>query len=205
MGLAYIGPIILLILLLLGILYFSYRQTIHAYPNGGGSYIVATANLGERAGLFAAAALMLDYILTVSVGISSGVGALVSVFPSLHPHILALCLGILALVTIVNLRGVRDAGGIFAFPTYLFIASLLGVLGWGIVKTVLAGGHPQAIEVPPVEHAAWMVATPWLLLRAFASGCTAMTGVEAVSNGIQAFNKPRVHRAQQTLTAIIVI
>src|SRR5580658_4881658 len=113
LGLVHIGPIIFFILLLLGILYFSYRQTIHAYPNGGGSYIVATANLGERAGLFAAAALMLDYILTVSVGISSGVGALISVIPSLHSHILALCLGILGLVTIVNLRGVRDAGGAF--------------------------------------------------------------------------------------------
>jgi amino acid transporter len=205
LGLQYIGPIALLILLLLAILYFSYRQTIHAYPNGGGSYIVATANLGERAGLFAAAALMLDYILTVSVGISSGVGALISVIPSLHPHILILCLGILALVTMVNLRGVRDAGGVFAIPTYIFIASLLGVLGFGIFKTILAGGHPHAVETPPLLPAAVVVATPWLLLRAFASGCTAMTGVEAVSNGIQAFKEPRVSRAQQTLTAIIVI
>jgi len=205
LGLVHIGPIVLLILLLLGILYFSYRQTIHAYPNGGGSYIVATANLGQRAGLFAAAALMLDYILTVAVGISSGVGALISVAPSLHPHILSLCLGILVLVSLVNLRGVRDSGSVFALPTYLFIVSLLGVLGWGIVKAILAGGHPHPVETPPALPSAALAATPWLLLRAFASGCTAMTGVEAVSNGIQAFNQPRVIRAQKTLTAIIVI
>jgi amino acid transporter len=205
MGLASMGPIIFFILLLLGILYFSYRQTIHAYPNGGGSYIVASANLGERAGLLAAASLMLDYILTVAVGISSGVGALVSVAPGLHPHILVLCLGVLALVTIVNLRGVKDAGSVFALPTYLFIVSLLGVLAFGIFKTLASGGHPQPVEVPPALPKAVLVATPWLLLRAFASGCTAMTGVEAVSNGIQAFSEQRVKRAQQTLTAIIVI
>src|SRR5580658_4691697 len=145
LGLVHIGPIIFFILLLLAILYFSYRQTISAYPNGGGSYIVATANLGEKAGLFAAAALMVDYILTVAVGIASGVGALVSMVPHLHHHILFLCLAILLIVTLVNLRGVRDAGGVFALPTYVFIVSLLGVLAWGIVKAILAGGHPHPL------------------------------------------------------------
>jgi amino acid transporter len=205
LGLDRMGPIILLILVLLAILYFSYRQTIHAYPSGGGSYVVAGENLGQSVGLIAAAALMLDYVLTVAVGISSGVGALISVIPGLHDHVLGLCMAVLALVTVVNLRGVRDSGGAFALPTYLFIVSLLGVIGVGIVKTIASGGHPHPLEVPPALPAATMAATPWLLLRAFASGCTAMTGVEAVSNGIQAFNQPRVKRAQQTLTAIIVI
>lgn len=204
-GLTQILPIIGVIVALLAILYFSYRQTIHAYPNGGGSYIVASANLGPRAGLFAAAALMIDYILTVAVGISAGVGALVSAVPSLHHHTLGLCLGILGFITLVNLRGVRESGVAFGIPTYAFIVSLLGVLGLGIVKAVLAGGHPVPVEQPPILPAATMVAAPWLLMRSFASGCTAMTGVEAVSNGIQAFAKPGVQRAQQTLTAIVAI
>ena len=205
LGLVEMGPIIICILALLAVLYFSYRQTIHAYPSGGGSYIVASANLGRFAGLCAAAALMVDYILTVAVGISSGVGALVSVYPPLHPHILPLCLGVLALITVVNLRGLRESSLTFGLPTYLFIVSLFGVLGWGVVKAILSGGHPHPVEVPPALPAATLAVGPWLLLRAFASGCTAMTGVEAVSNGVQAFKEPRVNRAQQTLTAIIVI
>src|SRR5689334_1605209 len=118
LGLVYIGPIIAVILALLAILYFSYRQTIAAYPSGGGSYTVAKENLGVRAGLFAAAALLLDYILNVAVGISAGVGALVSAVPALHPYTLALCLFILALIALVNLRGVKESGLAFALPTY---------------------------------------------------------------------------------------
>src|SRR5690349_13444765 len=135
LGLNYIGPITLVILVLLGILYLSYRQTIAAYPTGGGSYAVAKENLGERAGLLAAAALMLDYILNVAVGISAGIGALVSAVPSLHSHILELCLATLALITIVNLRGVRESGFAFGVPTYFFVGTLFAVLATGLVKT----------------------------------------------------------------------
>ena len=130
LGLVYIGPIILIILALLAVLYFSYRQTIAAYPSGGGSYTVAKENLGERAGLLAAAALLLDYVLNVAVGISAGVGALISALPALHPHILALCLGILAFITLINLRGARESGLAFALPTYLFVGTLGACAGY---------------------------------------------------------------------------
>src|SRR6201998_33204 len=131
-GIGYIVPISLTIVVLLSIVYFSYRQTIQAYPGGGGSYTVARQNLGASAGLLAAAALMIDYILVVAVGISAGVGALVSALPSLQPHTVALCLGILVLITVVNLRGVRETGLIFMLPTYLFVASLLVAILIGI-------------------------------------------------------------------------
>lgn len=205
LGLNYIGPITLVILVLLTILYLSYRQTITAYPNGGGSYTVAKENLGIRFGLLAAAALMLDYTLTVAVGISAGVGALISAVPSLHKHTVALCLGFLVLITIVNLRGAREAGAIFALPTYLFVLSLGGVLVYGLIQALGHGGHPHPIIAPPVVPKAVEGVSLWLLLRAFASGCTAMTGVEAVSNGVTIFAKPVVTNAQKTLTAIVVI
>jgi amino acid transporter len=202
-GVSYIGPISTLIIVLLLVVYFSYLQTIAAYPQGGGSYTVAKDNLGTTAGLFAAAALLLDYVLVVAVGISAGVGALVSAFPDLQPHMLSLCLAILLLITIINLRGVREAGLAFMAPTYLFNLSLLAVLAIGIVKTILANGHPVAVEPPATMPAATTVASLWILMRAFASGCTAMTGVEAVSNGVTAFREPAVPHAQRTLTAII--
>src|SRR5208282_1653090 len=122
-GLRYIGPISTLIIIILLVVYFSYRQTIAAYPHGGGSYTVARENLGTTAGVLAAAALMLDYVLVVAVGISAGVGALVSAAPRLQPHTLAICLGILVIITIVNLRGVREAGAVFMVPTYAFLGS----------------------------------------------------------------------------------
>lgn len=205
LGLNYIGPITGIILALLLILYFSYKQTITAYPNGGGSYTVAKENLGIKFGLLAAAALMLDYTLTVAVGISAGVGALISAAPGLHKHTLALCLGFLALITIVNLRGAREAGAIFALPTYVFVLSLGGVLVYGIYQAVSHGGHPHPLIAPPAVPKAVEGVSLWLLLRAFASGCTAMTGVEAVSNGVTIFAKPVVNNAQKTLTAIVVI
>src|SRR5580700_2169184 len=127
-GIAWIFPISVSIVILLGIVYFSYRQTIEAYPNGGGSYTVATENLGNGAGLLAAAALMIDYVLTAAVGISSGVGALISAVPRLQPHTLQLCLGVLALLTLVNMRGVHDTGVAFMIPTYLFTGTLLIVI-----------------------------------------------------------------------------
>ena len=204
-GISYIVPISLSIIILLTIVYFSYRQTIQAYPGGGGSYTVARQNLGAFAGLLAAAALMIDYVLVVAVGISAGVGALVSAVPSLQPQTLPLCLGILILLTVVNLRGVREAGIIFMAPTYLFVGSLLVAIMIGIAKTVATGGQPVPIVAPPVVASAAAAPSLWLLLQAFASGCTAMTGVEAVSNGVKAFREPIVPTARRTLTIIIAL
>lgn len=205
-GIGYIVPLTGAVIVLLVIVYFSYRQTIAAYPQGGGSYTVAKENLGTRFGLLAAAALMIDYILNVAVGISAGVGALVSAIPSLQPHTLSFCLAILAMLTIVNLRGLREAGAIFMAPTYLFVGTLVIVVLWGGAETLLSGGHPRPIVAPPrpVGHMEAAVGL-WLLLKAFASGCTALTGVEAVSNGVQAFREPVVKNARATLTAIIAI
>jgi amino acid transporter len=204
-GVAYILPITSAIVVLLGIVYFSYRQTMQAYPYGGGSYTVASENLGTGAGLLAASALMIDYVLTAAVGISAGVGALVSAVPSLQPHTLAMCLGILLLLGLVNLRGVRETGGIFMIPTYLFIACLIGMIVIGVAKALLAGGHPVPVVAPPKLTGATEAMGVWLMLRAFSSGCTAMTGVEAVSNGVMAFREPTYKHAQKTLTIIIGI
>ncbi|MGD0046496.1 MAG: APC family permease [Bryobacteraceae bacterium] len=204
-GVAYIVPISISIIVLLAIVYFSYRQTIMAYPLGGGSYTVASENLGVWPGLLAAASLMVDYVLTAAVGISAGVGALISAVPSLEKHTLALCLAILIVVTLVNLRGVSATGGIFLAPTYLFIFCLLAMIALGVVKTILAGGHPVPVVAPPHLGAATEALGIWLLLRAFASGCTAMTGVEAVSNGVMAFKEPASVTARFTLTLVIGI
>jgi amino acid transporter len=203
-GLHLIRPIMAAILVLLAVLYMSYRQTIEAYPNNGGSYIVAKENLGANAGLLAASALMIDYVLNVAVGISAGVGALTSAIPQLHPYTLELCLAVLALITMVNLRGTHEAGLVFSVPTYLFVTSLGGVLLFGVAKTLVAGGSPVPIVPPPSLSAAGQTVTLWLLLRAFASGCTAMTGVEAVSNGVSAFRDPTVKHARYTLTWIVL-
>jgi amino acid transporter len=203
-GVRYIVPITACIIVLLTIVYFSYRQTIAAYPAGGGSYTVASENLGTFPGLLAGAALMIDYILVVAVGISAGVGALVSAMPRLQPHTLEICLGILVVITIVNLRGVREAGILFMVPTYLFVGTLLVTIAIGIAKTVLAGGHPTPVVAPPhAPSAVVAAASAWLLLQVFSNGCTAMTGVEAVSNGVRAFRDPTVRNAQRTLTVII--
>jgi amino acid transporter len=204
-GIVYMLPISTSIVVLLGIVYFSYRQTIAAYPTGGGSYTVARANLGARAGLVAAAALLIDYVLTAAVGISAGVGALVSAIPALQRHTLALCLVTLAVITLLNLRGVRQAGTVFMLPTYVFIVSLLGAVAWGLAKTAAAGGHPAAVIAPPPLRPPAEALGAWLLLQAFANGCTAMTGVEAVSNGVRAFRNPVVPSAQRTLSTIIAI
>ncbi len=204
-GAAYIWPITIGIVILLGIVYFSYRQTIAAYPQGGGSYTVASENLGAGAGLLAAAALMIDYVLTAAVGISAGIGALVSAVPSLQVRTVPLCLGILFLITLVNLRGVQESGGVFMLPTYLFIACLLGLIALGVYKTLAAGGHPMPVVPPPKLLGAGSALSAWLLLRAFSSGCTAMTGVEAVSNGVMAFREPTAKYARLTLTMIIAI
>jgi amino acid transporter len=206
MGVHYIVPVSLAIIILLVIVFFSYRQTIDTYPGGGGSYTVASENLGTYPGLLAAAALMIDYILTAAVGISAGVGALISIDTAkLQPHILAICLGILAVLTLVNMRGVRATGGAFIVPTYLFIGTLLVVICVGLTKALFSGGHPHPVVTPPQLPAATATVSLWLILKVFSSGCTAMTGVEAVSNGVMAFREPRCKTAKFTLTIIIAI
>jgi amino acid transporter len=203
-GIAYIVPISASIVVLLTIVFFSYRQTIAAYPGGGGSYTVASENLGTFAGLLAASALMIDYVLTVAVGISAGVGALVSALPNLLPHTLGLCLLILFFITFINLRGLRQAGIVFMIPTYLFLGSILATIAFGVFKTIVSGGHPAAVIAPPAPLSPTMAAAGiWLLLQSFSNGCTAMTGVEAVSNGVRAFRDPKAQTAQRTLTVII--
>ena len=204
-GLAYSLPILAIICTILVIVYLSYRQTIAAYPDGGGSYTVAKENLGPHAGLLAGAALAIDYILNVAVGISAGVGALISAFPALQPHILALCLAILGLIALVNLRGIRESGAAFMLPTYAFVGTLDLVIAVGLIRAIASGGAPEPVERPPVMPAATELAGAWLLLKAFASGCTAMTGVEAVSNAVPLFRRPTIPVAQRTLTAIIAI
>src|SRR5258708_8439612 len=172
---------------LLLIVYFSYRQTIAAYPGGGGSYTVARYNLGARPSLLAAAALLTDYILTAAVGISAGVGALISAVPSMQRHTLSICIGILIVVTLVNLRGVREAGVVFMVPTYLFVGTLFIVIVGGLIRTLLSGGHPTPVTPAPPPPAVTEAVSYWLLLKVFSSGCTAVTGVEAGSHGVEGF------------------
>jgi amino acid transporter len=203
-------PVFSAILTLLVIIYLSYRQTIVAYPNGGGSYTVASENLGAGAGLLAAAALMIDYILTAAVGVSAGVTALVSAVPSLHHHQLMICLFILATIAIVNMRGVRESGFAFMLPTFIFVGTLLATIAVGAYRVFTEGGHP--IPLDPLPHPIVTVVPSltklmltWLILKTFASGCAAMTGVEAVSNGTTAFKEPRAKNVNRTLTVIIAI
>jgi amino acid transporter len=205
LGVHYIVPVSAAIVVLLTIVYFSYRQTIDAYPKGGGSYTVASQNLGEGAGLLAAAALMIDYILTAAVGISAGVGALISAAPGLHPYTLQLCLAVLLILTVVNMRGVHDTGVVFMIPTYLFTGTLLIVIAVGAWHVFHTGGHPHpATTLPPIPAATAMFSW-WLILKVFSSGCTAMTGVEAVSNGVMAFRDDARKNAKITLTVVIVL
>ena len=205
-GSGYLGltlPISFAIVLLLAIVATSYRQTIPAYPNGGGSYIVAKDNLGVLPGLVAAASLMIDYVLTVSVSISSGVQNLASLFTALAPHVVIIDVALVILVTIVNLRGVRESGSIFSIPTYIFIGSALLLIIVGVIKSFFIQhnpviGHFQYVKaIEPI--------TIFLILRSFASGCSAMTGVEAISNGVPAFKRPEPRNAAITLTWMAVI
>jgi amino acid transporter len=204
-GLHVVVPVMGAILVLLTLLALSYWQTIEAYPTNGGSYTVAAENLGRRFGLLAGCALMVDYTLNVAVGISAGIGALTSAVPALHPYTLPLCLFVLALITLANLRGTSEAGAAFGVPTFLFIVSWLALLGWGVAQMVMAGGHPVPLAKPPPLQEAGGSLTAWLILRCFASGCTAMTGVEAVSNGVGSFKDPAVKHAHRTLAAIVVL
>jgi amino acid transporter len=190
-------PISGLIVGLLAIVVISYRQTIAAYPTGGGSYIVASDNLGAVPGLVAAASLMIDYVLTVAVSIAAGVLALTSLQPALLPYRVELAVGAVALVALANLRGIREAGSIFAVPTYAFIVMMFALIGWGIVRLATGGivFDPPTSPVPPGDRTLGL----FLLMSAFAQGCTAMTGTEAISNGVPAFRAPESRNARTTL------
>jgi amino acid transporter len=192
-------PIALAIAALMVIVVSSYRQTVRAYPNGGGAYIVSRENLGTIPGLVAAAALLVDYVLTVSVSVVAGVFALTSAVPSLTDHRVLLSLVFVVFITLANLRGVRESGTLFAVPTYAFIASILLMLAVGLVRCV--GGCPVADPVQPIGDLARLAAPVGLftILRAFASGSTALTGVEAISNGVPAFRRPQARNAAETL------
>jgi len=203
-GVTHLIPIVTVVLILLAIVFFSYRQTIAAYPGGGGSYTVASENLGTGAGLLAAAALMIDYILTAAVGITAGVGAVVSDQQWLQPHMLMLCLLVLAFLAMVNMRGVKDTGAAFILPTFLFVGTVLATVAFGVFRVVAEHGHPVArAEMPHALPATIGYLGVWLALKSFSNGCAAMTGVEAVSNGVMAFREPRVKNAQMALTIIM--
>ncbi|MGH2524577.1 MAG: APC family permease, partial [Anaerolineales bacterium] len=185
-------------MILLVIVTISYEQTIHAYPGGGGAYIVARDNLGEAPAQTAGAALLTDYILTVSVSIASGVAQITSAFPALHLFRVEIAVGVIIVMTIINLRGVKESGVTFAIPTYFFLAVALLTLAMGFFK-YLTGSLGTVTGVTPAEEAATQALTLFLILRAFASGCTALTGVEAISNGITAFREPKSRNAGITL------
>ena len=203
-GAAFLGlaaPIAVAVALLLAIVVASYRQTCHAYPSGGGAYVVSRENLGDRAALTAAAALLVDYVMTVAVSVVSGVVAITSALPSLAPHAVSLSVGFVVLLALVNLRGVRESGTAFAFPTYAFVILTLLLLAFGVYRA-LTGGVPLAASAQlPLRQTAEVggLATFLLALRAFASGSTALTGVEAISNGVPAFKKPKSRNAATTL------
>ncbi len=196
-------PISLAIVLLLIILTVSYRQIIYAYPEGGGAYIVAKSNLGTWAGLVAAAALIIDYVLTVAVSTAAGIAAVTSAIPSLFPHREALCIMAIVLVVVVNLRGVRESGRVFAIPTYLFIGSFLLMIGTGLIQLYM-GTSPTSPNIA-LSQAGVEGVSLFLVLRAFSSGCTALTGIEVISNGVSAFKKPEPHNAAVTMLSMAAI
>ena len=199
-GAAYFGlsiPIAFVIVGLLVVLTISYRQTIFAYPGGGGAYIVSRDNLGDGAALTAGAALLTDYVLTVSVSISSGVAQITSALPGLFPFRVEIALALIALITIINLRGVKESGTVFAVPTYFFVVSILAMLGIGFWQQ--STGQLGTVTSSAVFEETMQPLTVLLILKAFASGCTALTGVEAISNGIMAFKTPRSRNAAQTM------
>lgn len=192
-------PISIAIVILLAIVTISYEQTIHAYPDGGGAYIVARDNLGEFPALVAGAALLTDYILTVSVSIASGVAQVTSAFPSLYEYRVVLSVGFIFFVMLMNLRGVKESGTAFAIPTYFFVVLMLITVGAGIFRLFFTHTLGTVIDPPELELHAISKITPFLILHAFASGTTALTGVEAISNGITAFKEPRSKNAGVTL------
>jgi amino acid transporter len=207
-GLAYLhlAPWIgLAVVVLLTVVVLSYQQVVRAYPSGGGSYEVASRNLGRTAGLVVAGALMVDYIMTVAVSVAAGVDNIISAVPGLNPYRIAIDIGFIALLMAMNLRGIRESGRAFAAPTYLFIAGVMLMVVIGLTRTVL--GHPPVAEsagydIRPEQVGLTGLALVFLLLRSFSSGCTALTGVEAISNGVPAFRKPKSLNAARTMTAM---
>src|SRR5438132_6490548 len=202
-AIGYAIPISLTIAALLAIVAFSYRQTIHAYPTGGGAYRVAKENIGSMAGLIAAASLLVDYTLTVSVSISAGVLAITPAAPQLPPYRVEICLAFLALLMVGNLRGIRESGQIFAVPTYFFVVCMFGLIASGVFRYLTGTLTPVDAPLPP--NAGSMPLTTFLLLTAFANGCTAMTGVEAVSDGVPAFRPPESKNAAATLVTMAAL
>jgi len=204
---SYVIPISIGIAALLAIVTTSYRQTIHAYPSGGGAYIVAKENLGNTPGLIAGASLLVDYVLTVSVSIAAGVAAITSAvqgthYASLSEHKVVLCLIFIAFIAIANLRGVRESGALFAAPTYVFVVSFLFMIAFGLFHYLIYGGAapvPTEEELKIAEGYSLQPLTVFLLLGAFSNGCAALTGIEAISNGVQAFKKPEARNAAMTL------
>jgi amino acid transporter len=191
--------------LLLAVVVMSYRQVVQAYPSGGGSYEVVSKNLGPRAGLVVAAALLVDYVMTVAVSVAAGVDNIISAIPELNPFRVAINIGFIVVVTAMNLRGVRESGRAFAVPTYAFVVGVILMIGLGLLRTLL-GAAPHAESAGygiRAEHIGLnTLAIALLALRAFSSGCTALTGVEAISNGVPAFRKPKALNAARTMTAM---
>ena len=210
---SYVVPVSIGIAILLAIVATSYRQTIHAYPSGGGAYIVAKENLGTTPGLIAGASLLVDYVLTVSVSIAAGVAAITSAvqgtqYAWLNDHKVLLCLIFIAFIALANLRGVRESGALFATPTYAFVISFLFMVGFGFFHYFIYGGAapiPAAEELKTAEGYSLQPLTLFLLLGAFSNGCAALTGIEAISNGVQAFKKPEAHNAATTLIWMAIL
>ena len=204
-ALGYAPPIALGIAVLLLTVAFSYRQTIIAYPQGGGTYIVSRENLGTTPSLVAASSLLIDYVLTVAVSMSAAVAAITSAVRPLEPYRVELAVGLIGLVTLANLRGLKESGRVFAVPTYLFIISMFALIGMGLLKVVTGNAvpppPPEITHFPPELHALSF----FLILRAFAAGCTALTGIEAISDGVPAFKKPESRNASLTLVAMVII
>src|SRR5215210_9236970 len=209
LGLSKLIPIAVAVGLLLAIVAFSYRQTIFAYPSGGGSYIVSRENLGEMPSLVAGASLLVDYVLTVAVSISAGVAAIVSIptFQGLTEHRVPLCLGLIAFITIANLRGAKESGKLFALPTYIYIVSLGGMLAIGLFRTWFGDIQPVPFDADRFEGTLQVGGSLglFLLLRGFSSGAVALSGVEAISNGVPAFRKPESKNAATTLVWMAAI
>ena len=206
-ALGLVTPIGAVIATMLAIVVFSYRQTIYAYPSGGGAYIVAKDNLGRLPSLVAASALLIDYVLTVSVSIAAGVAAITSALPSWHLNPVELSLAFVAMLMFGNLRGVRESGRLFAAPTYFFIVSILAMIGVGAWRHLTGGLLPAPVPAAPVPLGSGGVAalSSFAILTAFSNGCTAMTGVEAVSNGVPAFRPPESRNAASTLVTMAVM
>ncbi len=202
-ALGYASPIALVIATILAVVVFSYRQTIYAYPSGGGAYLVSKDNLGEMPALIAAASLLIDYVLTVAVSIAAGVAAVTSAFPQWHVNRVEMTLGFVMLLMVGNLRGIRESGRIFSIPTYFFILTTLSLVAVGAWRALTGGIHPVVAAAPVVSPHEPL--TTFLLLTAFANGCTAMTGVEAVSNGVPAFRPPESRNAAATMLAMATL